>query len=155
MAYYTALDIETTDEGDIIIDGNGDLKVASPIRTMMQGINSAVLTNKGELYSEPTWGSDIIKFYSETNSAQTRNFIRMNIAEAIRQQGLAVPRDVEIDVIAVDINTAAILVTVIGQYLDIDPDSPNFGAFITPADDLTAAYTYPFISGELTRVSTT
>lgn len=153
MAIYTDIDIEITDDGDLVLE-DGDLKSATPLRTTAQAIHIAILTNKGELATETLWGADIQTFYGERNTAETRNYIQLNILEALRTQGLIKLDDIEVDVIPTDIHKAAIIVSLDGSFINTDPNLDNYGAFVSLPDGLTMAYAYPFTGGPLTRIVT-
>jgi hypothetical protein len=154
MGVYVNIDLEATDDGDLVLDAIGDLKIASPIRTMAQAVNTAVLTNKGDLIGDPLWGANLEDFIGERNTIQTREFMRLNIVDAIREQGLAVAEDVDIDVIPTDVNTVAILIIILGSYFNTELDNDNFGRFVQPEQGIEMAYNYPYIGGLITRLAT-
>jgi len=140
------MDIETTDDGDILIDKFGDLKVASPLRTITQGINNVILTNKGELLMEPTFGANLQQFYGEPNVEEIRSLMERNIIGEVDRQQLMDPADVTVDAVAIDIDSVALITTVQGIYPEVE-DTGNLGGLLNIDDGVTMAYIYPFTSG--------
>lgn len=150
---YFARDIQTTDDGDIVLDNIGDVKVADPLRTVSQSINSILLTNKSDLLTDPLFGADIGKYYGERNTQATRSMIEQDIIMSIRDQGLIDPSSIEIDVIPIDVDKITIIASLNGVFFK--PDSTgDYRHFTTTTDnDVTMAYLYPFNSNQITRVS--
>lgn len=148
MAVYSLIDLETTDDGDLAIDNIGDLKIASPFRTVVQAINNIILTNRGELLTDPSFGANLQAYYGEKNDAYSHQMIEREIIEEIRKQGYIDLADIDVDVVPVDINEAALLVSMKGQFIDTETTGA-FGTFTPPYDGITMGYIYPFTSGRI------
>lgn len=153
MGMYFTQDIESTDDGDIVVSDYGDIKLATPLRTVAQAIDWVILTNKGELLSEPSFGANIQSFYGDDNNAQTHQLMEMNIKEQLRLQGLIDLNDFDLDVIPIETDEAAIMVEVRGSFLDTDNATGAYRKFIDDFDGLFRGYVYPFTSGLITPLS--
>ena len=150
MGIYLHTDVETTDDGDFIIDDLGDLKVASPMRTVAQAINNIILTNKGELLTDTSFGANLQQFYGDRNTEYTRHMMERNILSEVSNQGLIDRSDFSVDVVAVDISEAGIIATINGVF--IDTSTGNLGGVIKVDNGIDMGYLYPFISGVITPV---
>lgn len=153
MGIYVLQDLETTDDGDLVVNDFGDLKVASPLRTVAQAIDWIILTNKGELLAEPTFGANIQSFYGDDNSVKTHGLMQSNIIQEMKDQGLLLMTDVEVDVVPIETDEAAILVDVKGDFLDTETTTGAYERFIDEFSGLTRGYVYPFTSGVITPLS--
>ena len=153
MAIYTSVDIQTTDGGDLLLDGVGDFKLADTRRTVAQAINNLLLTDKGELLTDQSFGANLGNYIGERNNDATRSLIQQEIMLSVRQQGLVDIRDFEVDVIPVDIGTAAVICTVNGAWFNTQPSGEFDTTFLADLTDITMAYTYPFIKGTLSVVT--
>lgn len=148
MAVYSLTDIEVTDDGDLVLDKLGDIKVASPFRTVAQLINTVILTNKGELLAEPGFGANLQTYYGSKNNPYTHQMMESEIIEEIRRQGYIDLSDISVDVLPIDINEAALMVEMRGQFIDTETTGA-FGRFLPISDGVTFGYIYPFTSGRI------
>jgi len=146
MSLYVLQDLETTDDGDLVIS-NGDLKIASPLRTVAQAIDQVILTNKGDLFTEPSFGANLDEFYGKPNIDANHKLMEQSIYQAINEQGLISPGDIEIDIVPIDTDEAALLVEMKGNFLNL----PATGevTFNSDFDGLVRGYKYPFTSGRI------
>jgi hypothetical protein len=152
MAFYTLSDIESTDDGDLVLDSIGDFKVATPLRTVAQAINNIILTNKGELLMEPSFGANLQQFKGHLNTQEIRSLMEKNIEVEVEKQGLIDRRDFSVDAVAVDINTVGIITTIRGVFPDVETTGA-FGGILEIDQGLDMAYVYPFNGGPLTPLS--
>lgn len=150
---YVLQDLETTDDGDFVIADHGDLKVADPLRTVAQAIDWVILTNKGELLAEPDFGANIQAFYGDQNTEATHRMMETNIVEQLRVQGLVDIADLDVDVVPIEIDEAAIILELKGNFLDTTSATGAYEQFIDNFDGLTRGYVYPFTSGVITPLS--
>lgn len=150
MATYFKRDIESTDDGDLIIDSDGDFKVATPIRTVAQAINNFLLTNKGELLTDVAFGANLQAFYGSNNIVQTHQQMERQIVAGLQIQGIVDPNDLNVDVVPIETDEAAILVNLKGTFVDAE----NTGAFrfIDMSEGQSYGYLYPFLGGPLRRI---
>jgi hypothetical protein len=151
MTIYILQDIETTDDGDLVIDTFGDLKVASPMRTIAQCVNNLLLTDKGDLKTEPSFGANIGSYIGSINNKTTQNLMQMDILQSAEDQGAVIPKDLTVDVIPVDVDKVGVIAEVRGSYL-YQPSDGLFPISTTSVDGITMAYIFPFSDGVLRRV---
>jgi hypothetical protein len=154
MAIYTLQDIEVTDDGDLVISDFGDIKIASPLRTVAQAIDWVVLTNKGELFSDINFGANIQSFYGSDNAPPTHSLMEMTIADEIKRQGLISMSDFDVDVISTDINSASILIEMKGDFMETEDPDAAYLDLVQEFDGLYRGYEYPFTSGVIKPLST-
>ena len=151
MAFYVHTDIETTDDGDLVIDEIGDISVASPLKTATQAINNIILTNKGELLTDTSFGANLQQFYGNRNSREARALMERQIEAEVQRQALLDLADVSVDVVAIDVSDAAIIVNVRGAF--VDTTTGNLGGIVQPDDGIEMGYLYPFASHTITKIS--
>lgn len=152
MAIYALIDMQVTDDGDLVLDDIGDFKIASPSRTVIQCINNIILTNKGELLTDVNFGANLQTYYGSSNSRQNHQLMEREIIEEVRRQGYIELSDIEVDITPVDINEAAIIVEVKGQFIETE-DTGSFGSLAVKYDGVSHAYLYPFTSGRIVPVT--
>lgn len=149
MSLYFLQDVEATDDGDLVVSENGDLKLASPLRTVAQAIDWTILTNKGELLSDVTFGSNIQTFYGSHNSIDNHRLMESQIKQQLRLQGLIDMNDLEVEIMPIEQDEAAILVTVKGSYLDTESLTGAYTRYLPDFDGLVRGYLYPFLGGQI------
>jgi len=154
MAIYALQDIEVTDDGDIVIDEFGEIKIASPLRTVAQAIDWVLLTNKGELVAEPSFGANIQSFYGDSNIGTTHQFMEASIIQELGMQGLVEIESTDIDVVPIETDEATILIHTKGNFLDTESETGAFTRFIDQFDGVVRAYIYPFTSGTIKPITT-
>ena len=150
MTIYILQDIETTDDGDLVIDTFGDLKVASPMRTMSQCMNNLMLTDKGDLKTDPTFGANIGAYIGSKNDQMTHRNMELDIMQASEDQGAAIPKDFTVDVVPIDVDTVGVIAQIKGAYL-YQPTDGLTPLATTSTDGVTMAYIFPFSDGVLRR----
>jgi len=153
MAIYILQDMQASDDGDLILDDHGDFKLASPLRTTTQAINTTILTNKGDIITDPLYGANLISFYGDTNNEQTHALMESTLKEALRIQSLVHISDIDIDVVPIDTDQAAVLVDLKGTFADTEDTT---GAVLRPLpmdNGVSLGYIYPFTSGLISVIS--
>lgn len=138
MAVYINRDIETSLEGDIELDTNGDLKLADPLQTYKSAANFLLRTDYGDYSPDRSVGCNLGSFIGKTNVPSTREFMENNINKVL-QNRLYTLTDAIATVVPFDINEVLCVVNIGGSYL-ID------GTIRTVTDEK-IAYTFPFIDG--------
>ncbi len=150
MGTYFQRDIESTDDGDLVLDSNGDFKIASPIRTTAQAVNNFLLTNKGELLTDVNFGANLQSFYGDRNVVDTHRLMERSILAGLEVQKLIDPSDLSVDVIPIETDEAAIIIDIKGQFIDFEKTGA-FG-FIENNNGQVYGYKYPFLGGPLKRI---
>lgn len=118
MAFYFAIDIETDDGGEIVLE-NGDLKLATARRSHLQAVNWSVLTNRPETIHQDAV-ADLNGYHGRKNVQINRAAMETAIRQALRAQGVVAPSDVFVRVVSVDISKVFIRVEVTGSYVGDD-----------------------------------
>ena len=103
-------DLETTDYGDFIVDENGDLKLATPLRTRTQNIIFRCLTARGDFLPEPELGAGIQNMYGEQNTRENAKLLQRNIVDALTEDGYFLKAQVVVEVIPIDYDRVRIIV---------------------------------------------
>jgi hypothetical protein len=152
MAIYFLQDIECTDDGDLVLDSIGDLKTASPMRTVAQSVNSLVMTDKGDLRVAPSYGANIGAYIGSRNSTMTRSMMGRDINNALMEQGLLAPVDFTIEVIPVDIDKVAVMLDVNGSFV-YSPENYRGPLLSDRTMGINMAYIYPFSEGQIKRAT--
>ena len=152
MAIYFLQDIECTDDGDLVLDIAGDLKIASPMRTVAQAVNSLMMTDKGDLRTEPSYGANIGAYIGSRNSTMTRSMMGRDINNALVQQGLVSPIDFTVEVIPVDVDKIAIMLDVNGSFV-YSPENYRGPLLSDRTMGINMAYIYPFSDGQIKRAT--
>ena len=148
MGIYFLQDIQTTDDGDLVIDSFGDLKIANPMRTLTQCVHNVLLTNKGDLRTEPAFGSNIGTYVGSNNTPMTRTSMERDILISFNDQGAVIPEDLNVDVVAIDIDKVAVMVDVKGSFL-YTPTNSTEPLLSDMSMGINLAYIYPFANSQL------
>lgn len=130
MALFTLVDIETDDAGEIQVE-NGDLKLASPRRVAIQMLDFLLKSNFGEYTPEPIVCANFAEFMGDPNLPRTHNLMRQNAFEALRQQKVFQPGDVDLRIEAIDTDKAAVFARMLLQFSE-------------EGDSIVLAYKFPF-----------
>lgn len=124
MSYYSDVDIETDDGGEIILE-NGDLKLATARRSHIQAVNWSVLTNREETIHVDAVAS-LLQYHGAHNNARNRGAMELAIRQALMAQRVVAGSDVKARVVSIDINKVFVRVEVFGTFLgDEDLDMPT------------------------------
>jgi len=90
-------DLYFTLNGDIAIDGNSDIAVAtSSLQTDVQQIYMRLMTEPGDFYVYPDLGIDLSMLYGMPQRPQTAEFGKKLIREGITREGLFKGRNIKI-----------------------------------------------------------
>jgi len=152
MGLYYSEDLETTDDGDLVIDGFGDLKIANPMRTIAQCLNNLLLTDRGDLRTEPSFGANIGSYIGRNNTAMTRNMMERDIIMSVRQQQAIIPEDFTVDVMPVDVDKVGIIASVDGSFL-YQTETTLTPLLSDKSMGVNMAYIFPFADGQLKRAT--
>lgn len=144
MAVHYVRDIETDDEGEIVIE-RGELKTATTERTAMQLVNWVVLTDFADYTPSPAFGANIVEFIGYPNTIRTHRLMRQSIRDAFRVQGNFTMGDLRVAVEPSDIDEAAIIVHLLGEFT-LDTDEESIGPVLL-------AFRFPFPNGQLQQAS--
>lgn len=152
MAIYFLQDMECTDDGDLVLDIFGDLKIASPMRTVAQSVNNLIMTDKGDLRTEPSYGANIGAYVGSRNSTMTRSMMSREINNALILQDLVSPLDFTVEVIPVDVDKVAVMLDVNGTFV-YSPENYRGPLLSDRTMGINMAYIYPFSDGQIKRAT--
>jgi len=116
MSEYLEQTIEMTDDGDLVLDSGGDLKLATAKRTLEQNVLFRVKTDFADFYPHPEFGADLGEMIGESNTRKNAEKGQGSIFRVLTQDGLVISGDLKISAIplnqnklvyAIFINTAA------------------------------------------------
>jgi hypothetical protein len=71
MITYAEVDIEVSPSGDIVLGGNGDLKMASPSGVLKQDIAFRLKTDNFDFAPHPDLGANLSSLVGEPNTRET------------------------------------------------------------------------------------
>lgn len=150
---YISTDIQTTADGDLVLNTAGDIKTADPIDTVSQAVNAVILTNKGDLLTAPSFGANIGNYYGERNNTITRTLMEQDILASIKSQGLIDPADIEVDIVPLDVDKVTVIVTVNGTFMTLNSTGQSNAYLTNFNNNIVMAYLYPYSSETIQRVS--
>lgn len=152
MAIYFLQDLECTDDGDLVLDTFGDLKIANPMRTVAQSVNSLLLTDKGDLRIAPSYGANIGTYIGSVNSDMTRKMMERDISMSIKDQELVNPDDFNIDVIPIDHDKVGVMLDINASFIYV-PENGISPLVSDKTMGINMAYVYPFSDGQIQRAN--
>lgn len=117
------VDIEVDDDGDLVLDSNGDLKLASAQRTALQDIIMRVRTGLNDLSIHPLFGADIVNLVGEPNTPETAEKIKARVYKSLVRDGRFGSSTVRVDVVPVGRSEVVVLIGVTDSISDVDADT--------------------------------
>lgn len=109
------IDYETDDDGDLVIDSTGDIKVATAQRTVIQDALYRIRTSYYSYEGSPAFGSNISSLIGKPNNSETANKVVYLVQRALAGDG-RFPLD-EIDVSTVPVSPSKLALVVRFGYL--------------------------------------
>ena len=76
-------DIEVDIDGDLVVDTNGDIKIADSRQTTFQDVLFRIRTQTGDFQPHPTLGSNVISMQGEPNTAQVGSIISEMVTRSL------------------------------------------------------------------------
>lgn len=105
-----ARDIEWDDDGDLVIDDSGDLKLATPERTVIQDIEFRLKTQHWDYAPDPQIGANLKKFVGRTNTRATGEAIKEAAYYSLIKDGRFRKDQISVDVLPLSKSILAIIV---------------------------------------------
>ena len=143
MTVYVGQDIEATTEGDLQVDGNGDLKLATYVNTVANTINFLLKTDKGDYRPDIEVGCNLGSLIGNSDVNETEILAKSFIREQF-DKGYIDVGDYEIETLRVGPENLIILVsaniTTFDENLELVESSVNL------------AFNFPYLEGALTTV---
>lgn len=140
---FSLRDISSFNNGEIKAD-LGDLKVSTASESLLNTLNFCLLTAINSYKPKMDFGGSPEDYIGKPNNSITRNYIRMYINYAIRQQGILEDNQYSLIVSPVSENEIAVIIRVI---MLIDETDIN----AVPEESI-IAYKYDFNNGTLEAV---
>jgi hypothetical protein len=142
---YSQRDIEVDDGGEIQFDGAGDLKVASAKRSHLQALHWLLASNRGDVLLGDTV-ADLGAWFGRLNVERNHRAMERNISRAIFEQRIFGPGDVQVRVVPVGPNEAAVTARLYGSYIEpVELADDAWDTFL--------GYVFTFGTGQLQPVS--
>jgi hypothetical protein len=112
-------DLEFSDDGDVLIDGTGDLQLADTPRTVIQDIQFRVQNNYDDFNPDPLLAADLQRFRGRPNNRQTGDSIKESVYYSLIRDGRFRRGDVFVDVVPYSKQAVAIFVFVMAYVEDL------------------------------------
>jgi len=142
MATHFVRDIETDDEGEVLIE-RGDFKIAGTERTAMQLVNWVLLTDFADYTPYPSFGANLVEYLGYPNTSRTHRLMRQSIRDGFRVQGHFGLGEFRLGVEPSDVEEAVVIVHILGDFF-LEPDEESIAPVLL-------AFRFPFPSGQLVK----
>jgi len=142
---HSEIDIEGTDDGDLVLD-QGDLKIATSSRSIMQAVMFLVLTDYGEYTPDPLAAGNLGSFIGSVNRSSIHAKMRGSIRYGLDQQGLIKTSNIGISVTPVSIDQA--LLTLRMPLVFIEKQQSDI-----LTEPLVLGFVFPYESGKVELLS--
>ena len=120
MPLYIARDIEVQTNGDIVINGNGDISVATAKESHKHALKFMLSTDLDEMTATPYFGANLGALMGETDPETVASSIGPMVHEALREQGLLATEDIQIRAYQIDTDNIIIFVDMNGHFVEND-----------------------------------
>ena len=140
---FDSRDIDSRSDGELKVE-NGDLKISTATDSLLNAINFCLLTAVSSYKPKIDFGASPESYLGKPNSNVTRNYIRMYMDYAIREQGILDGPEYSISVVPVSEHEIAVIIKIDENIFEIDRTSE-------PKENI-IAYKYDFNNGTLDRV---
>lgn len=115
MGLYSDSDIKSSFEGDICLNGRGDLDIANAADTVHSSVNFIVRTDKLDYAPDVSIGANLGSFIGDKNESRTHDEMRDSVATNLGT--ILSPEDFDVSVVPFDLNEAIVFVYFAGTYL--------------------------------------
>ena len=139
MGVYDLRDLDSSISGDINLNSQGDLQLASAQDTMFNILNFWVRTDHGGYAAKYSVGCDLGSFIGETNTEDTLEDMESQTTDVL-VRNVIFPEDLRVRAVPFSEEEALVAIEMKGSFIDEN------GAVETPAPKI-VTYTYPYIAG--------
>jgi hypothetical protein len=143
-------DLEFSDDGDLLIDETGDLKLADAPRSVVQDIQFRAQNNYGDFEPNPLLAADLQRYRGHPNNRQTGEAIKEAVYYSLIRDGRFQRGDVFVDVVPYSQRAVAIFVFVMAYVEDIK-GRVNRNAY--DEFNLIVQFTFDLDIGLITRIT--
>jgi len=106
-------DIMMSLDGDLVIDGNGDLAMTTGFDWLTREINKIIRTVNPTWRKHPSIGAGVEQFIGRENTREVASSLRKEIVDALLRSGLLGPTDIPIvDVTPISAMTVKVFISV-------------------------------------------
>lgn len=136
-------DISVKGDGELNVE-HGDLKISTVTESLLNSVNFCLLTSIGSYKPKLDFGGSPESYVGKPNSSINRNYIRMYIDYALREQGILNGPEYSISVVPVSDHEIAVIIKIDQIIFEIDTNAEPKETII--------AYKYDFNNGTLGKV---
>jgi hypothetical protein len=140
---FQSLDISSISNGELNLEG-GDLKTSTATESLLNTVNFCLLTSLRGYKPKQDFGASPERFIGKPNNRTNRDYMRIHVGHHLRNQGVLVSGDYNLQVISVSNNEVAVIMKINVSILESDPDA-------VPEETI-IAYRYDFNNGTLEKV---
>lgn len=142
---HSELDIEATDNGDLVLQ-DGDFKMATSARSIMQAATFIILTDYGEYMPAPLAAGNLGSFIGQLNNKSTHIKMRSSVQLGLDFQDLIDTSDVAISIVPVSIDTAMVMLKMPLVFVEKDEND-----ILT--EPLILGFIFPYESGTVEQLA--
>lgn len=139
MGIYELRDIGSDIGGDIELNSQGDLKLATSYDTMFNILNFWIRTDYGDYAANYSIGCNIGSFVGEKNSEEVLEDMESQTLDSL-VRNVIYPEDLQVKVVPLNNEEVLVATQMRGSYID-----PDGNLYTAPGKVLT--YTFPYIKG--------
>jgi hypothetical protein len=138
MSLYSATDIETDFDGDLVLSPVGDVSLANPLVTHKAAANFLLRTNYREYAPDESVGCNLGSFMGKMNTRENAEYMESTINTVLKTRVFNLV-DVNAKVVPFDIDEVLCVITIAGLYLINDA--------LVSVEGETIAYAFPYLEG--------
>lgn len=127
---FREVDVEVDSDGDLVIAGNGDLKVATSEQTLKQTILFRVKTDHNEYTPYPYIGANLSPFVEEANTPRKGQAIVDAIVTALTNDPAFSSTEIFVDAVPLSKTDMGVIIVYTGQ-IDGSPTGTLISASIS------------------------
>lgn len=117
MAIYPDRDIATGVDGDLVINDNGDIDLATSIESLEDLLKTIISTDLGEFSALRAFGADLGRLVGK-NMSEVIERIPILIRDGLRRSNYIDPGDVYVDVYPIDHDKVMLFVDFKGTFIN-------------------------------------
>jgi hypothetical protein len=140
-------DIEVDSEHDLVIDSDGDLKMASPQQTLSQDISFRICTDHHDYSPSPFIGANLRTFVGEPNVPRTAQLITDSVIISLTQDRRIPAQVLFVDTVPIEIHKVLVMAlvnesvenateaTVVTKVIDLDTIGTEQESILNTTED--------------------
>ena len=136
------IDIRMDKEGDLVIDSDGDLKIADTWQTTMQDAAFRIRTAIGEYIPDKDIGSNVHSKFGEQNTRYNGEIIKTMVIRALSYDNRFERMEYIVDVVPISKSAIVIMLEFRGPFEDAE------------VNDYKVTFYFKYDTGEITMIGT-